>query len=75
MYEKNENFVKNNLDAMYNTIASSKNFTSVIIINIFNENSSDVTTFIFAKNTDAKNRKNRGLVNKVIFEFDDHLIL
>ena len=31
--------------------------------------------FTFAKNADAKNRKNKGLVNKVNFEFDDHLIL
>ena len=74
MYEKNENFVKNNFDPMYSTNASSKNFTTVIVINVFNENSSDMRMFIFAKNADVKNRKNRGLVKTVNFEFDDHLI-
>ncbi len=75
MYEENENFVKNNFDPMCSTIASSKNFTTVIVINVFNENSSDIRIFIFVKNADVKNKKNRGLVNKVNFEFDDHLIL
>ena len=31
--------------------------------------------FTFAKNADTKNKKNKGLVNKVNFELDDHLIL
>ena len=75
MYEKNENLVKNNFDPMYSTNPSSKNFTTVIVINVFNENSSDIRMFIFAKNADVKNRKNRGLVKTVNFEFDDHLIL
>ena len=75
MYEKNENLVKNNFDPMFSTNNSSKNFTIVIIINVFKENSSDIRMFIFAKNADVKNRKNKGLVNKVNFEFEDHLIL
>ena len=75
MYEKNENLVKNNFDPMFRTNNSSKNFTTVRIINVFNENSSDIRMFIFAKNADVKNRKNKGLVNKVNFELDDHLIL
>tara|TARA_B100000674_G_scaffold126734_1_gene97547 strand:- start:113 stop:340 length:228 start_codon:yes stop_codon:yes gene_type:complete len=75
MYEKNENLVKNNFDPMFNTNNSSRNFTTVRIINVFNENSSDIRMFIFAKNADVKNRKNKGLVNKVNFELDDHLIL
>ena len=75
MYEKNENLVKNNFDPMFSTNNSSRNFTTVRIINVFNENSSDIRIFIFAKNADVKNRKNKGLVNKVNFELDDHLIL
>ena len=75
MYEKNENLVKNNFEPMYSTNNSSKNFTTIRIINVFNENSSDIRMFIFAKNADVKNRKNKGLVNKVNFELDDHLIL
>ena len=75
MYEKNENLVKNNFDPMFSTNNSSRNFTTVRTINVFNENSSDIRMFIFAKNADVKNRKNKGLVNKVNFEFDDHLIL
>ena len=75
MYEKNENLVKNNFDPMFSTNNSSRNFTIVRIINVFNENSSDIKMFIFAKNADVKNRKNKGLVNKVNFELDDHLIL
>ena len=75
MYEKNENLVKNNFDPMFSTNNSSKNFTTVRIINVFNENNSDIRIFIFAKNADVKNRKNKGLVNKVNFELDDHLIL
>ena len=75
MYEKNENLVKNNFDPIYSTNASSKNFTTVRIINVLNENISDIRIFIFTKNADAKNRKNKGLVNKVNFEFEDHLIL
>ena len=76
MYEKNENLVKNNFEPMFSTNNSSKNFATVRIINnVFNENSSDIRMFIFAKNADVKNRKNKGLVNKVNFEFDDHLIL
>ena len=75
MYEKNENLVKNNFEPMYRTNNSSKNFTTIRIINVFNENSSDIRMFIFAKNADVKNRKNKGLVNKVNFELDDHLIL
>ena len=75
MNEKNENLVKNNFDPMFNTNNSSKNFTTVRIINVFNENSSDIRMFIFAKNADVKNKKNKGLVNKVNFELDDHLIL
>ena len=75
MYEKNENLVKNNFEPMFSTNNSSKNFTTVRIINVFNENNSDKRIFIFAKNADVKNRKNKGLVNKVNFEFDDHLIL
>ena len=75
MYEKNESLVKNNFDPMFNTNNSSKNFTTVRIINIFNENSSDIRILIFAKNADARNKKNKGFVNKVNFELDDHLIL
>ena len=75
MNEKNENLVKNNFDPMFNTNNSSKNFTTIRIINVFNENNSDIRMFIFAKNADVKNRKNKGLVNKVNFELDDHLIL
>ena len=75
MYEENENLVKNNFDPMFSTNNSSRNFTTVRIINVFNENSSDIRMFIFAKNADVKNRKNKGLVNKVNFELDDHLIL
>ena len=75
MYEKNENLVKNNFDPMLRTNNSSKNFTIVIIINVFKENSSDIRMFIFAINADVKNKKNKGLVNKVNFELDDHLIL
>ena len=75
MYEKNENLVKNNFEPMFSTNNSSRNFTTVRIINVFNENNSDIRMFIFAKNADVKNRKNKGLVNKVNFEFDDHLIL
>ena len=75
MYEKNENLVKNNFDPMFSTNNSSRNFTTIRIINVFNENSSDIKMFIFAKNADVKNRKNKGLVNKVNFELDDHLIL
>ncbi len=75
MYEENENLVKNNFDPMFSTNNSSRNFTTVRTINVFNENSSDIRMFIFAKNADVKNRKNKGLVNKVNFELDDHLIL
>ena len=75
MYEKNENLVKNNFDPMFSTNNSSRNFTTVRIINVFNENSSDITMFIFVKKADVKNKKNKGLVNKVNFELDDHLIL
>ena len=75
MYEKNENLVKNNFDPMLSTNNSSKNFTIVIIINVFKENISDIRMFIFAINADIKNKKNKGLVNKVNFELDDHLIL
>ena len=75
MYEKNENLVKNSFDPMFRTNNSSKNFTSVRIINVFNENNSDTRIFAFAKSADVKNRKNKGLVNKVNFELDDHLIL
>ena len=75
MYEENEYLVKNNFDPMFNTNNSSRNFTTVRIINVFNENSSDIRMFIFAKNADVKNKKNKGLVNKVNFELDDHLIL
>ena len=75
MYEKNESLVKNSFDPIFRTNNSSKNFTIVRIINVFNENNSDTRIFTFAKNADAKNRKNKGLVNKVNFEFDDHLIL
>ena len=75
MYEKNENLVKNNFDPMFSTNNSSRNFTTIRIINVFNENSSDIKMFIFAKNADVKNRKNKGLVNRVNFELDDHLIL
>ena len=75
MYEKNENLVKNNFEPMYRTNNSSKNFTTIRIINVFNENSSDIRMFIFAKKADVKNKKNNGLVNKVNFELDDHLIL
>lgn len=75
MYEKNESLVKNNFDPMFSTSNSSKNFTTVSIINVFNENDRDIRMFTFVKNADAKNRKNKGLVNKVNFELDDHLIL
>ena len=75
MYEKNDSFVKNSLDPMFSTNNSSRNFTTVRIMNVFNENNSDTRIFIFAKNADVKNRKNKGLVNKVNFELDDHLIL
>ena len=60
---------------MFSTNNSSRNFTTVRIINVFNENSKDIRIFTFAKNADVKNRKNKGLVNKVDFELDDHLIL
>ena len=75
MYEKNENLVKNNFDPMFSTNNSSRNFTTVRIINVFNENSRDIKMFTFAKKADVKNKKNKGLVNKVNFELDDHLIL
>ena len=75
MYEKNENLVKNNFDPMFSTNNSSRNFITVRIINVFNENSRDITMFTFAKKADIKNKKNKGLVNKVNFELDDHLIL
>ena len=75
MYEKNEILVKNNFDPMFSTNNSSRNFTTIRIISVFNENSSDIRMFIFAKKADVKNKKNRGLVNKVNFELDDHLIL
>ena len=75
MYEKNENLVKNNFEPMYSTNNSSKNFTTVRIINVFNENNSDRITFTFAKKAVVKNKKNKGLVNRVNFELDDHLIL
>ena len=75
MNEKNENLVKNNFDPMFNTNNSSKNFTMIRIINVFNENSSDMRMFTFTKKADVKNKKNRGLLNKVNFELDDHLIL
>ena len=54
MYEKNESFVKNSLDPMFRTNNSSKNFTSVRIINVFNEKNSDTRIFAFAKNADVK---------------------
>ena len=60
---------------MYSTIASSKNFTIMSIIKVSIDNISDIRIFIFAKNADTKNRKNKELVSKVNFEFDDHLIL
>ena len=60
---------------MLSTNNSSRNFTSVRIINILNENSSEIRMFRFAKKADVKNKKNKGLVNKVNFELDDHLIL
>ena len=41
MYEDNENLVKNNFDPMFSTNNSSRNFTTVRIINVFNENSSE----------------------------------
>jgi len=75
MHEQNETLVKNNFDPMFSTNNSSRNFTTTRIINVFSENSSDIRMFIFAKNADVKNRKNKGLVNKVNFELDDHLIL
>ena len=75
MYEKNESLVKNNFEPMFSTNSSSKNFTTVRIINVSNENNNDIRIFTFAKNADVKNRKNNGLVNKVNFELDDHLIL
>ena len=75
MYKKNENLVKNNFDPMLSTNNSSRNFTNVRIINILNENSSEIRMFRFAKKADVKNKKNKGLVNKVNFELDDHLIL
>ena len=75
MYEKNENLVKNNFEPMFSTNNSSKNFTTVRIINVSNENNNDIRIFTFAKNADVKNRKNNGLVNKVNLELDDHLIL
>ena len=75
MYEMNGSLVKNNFDPMFNTNNSSRNFTNVRIINILNENSSEIRMFRFAKKADVKNKKNKGLVNKVNFELDDHLIL
>ena len=75
MYEVNENLVKNSFDPMFSTKSSSKNFTTVRIMNIFNEDSRDIRIFKFAKKVDVKNKKNKGLVNKVNFELDDHLIL
>ena len=75
MYEKNEILVKNNFDPMFRTNNSSRNFTDVSTRNVFNENSSDARMFIFAKKAEVKNKKNKGLVNKVNFELEDHLIL
>ena len=75
MYEKNETLVKNNFDPMVSTNNSSRNFTTVRITNVFNENIRDIRMFTFAKKADVKNKKNKGLVNKVNFELDDHLIL
>ena len=75
MYEKNESLVKNSFDPMFRTNNSSRNFTTVRIINVFNENSRDIRIFMFAKKAEVKNKKNKGLVNKVNFELDDHLIL
>tara|TARA_B100001113_G_C20525605_1_gene369343 strand:+ start:242 stop:469 length:228 start_codon:yes stop_codon:yes gene_type:complete len=75
MYERNESLVKNNFDPIFITKNSSRNFTTVRIINVFNENSSDIRMFIFAKKAEVKNKKNKGLVNKVNFELEDHLIL
>ena len=75
MYEKNENLVKNNFDPMFSTNNSSRNFTTARIINVFNENSNDIRMFIFVKKADVKNKKNKGLVNSVNLELDDHLIL
>ena len=60
---------------MFSTNNSSRNFTTVRIINVFSENSRDIRMFTFAKKADVKNKKNKGLVNKVNFELDDHLIL
>ena len=75
MYENNESFVKNNFDPMFSTNNSRRNFTTVRIMYVFNENSRDIRIFTFAKKADVKNKKNRGLVNKVNLELDDHLIL
>ena len=75
MYEKNDNLVKNNFDPMFSTNNSSRNFTTARIKNVFSENISDIRMFIFAKKADVKNKKNKGFVNKVNFELDDHLIL
>ena len=60
MYEKNETLVKNNFDPMFSTNNSSRNFTTVRIINVFNENSIDIRMFTFAKNADVKNKKIKG---------------
>ena len=35
----------------------------------------ETNMFMFAINADTRKQKNNGLVNKVSFEFDDHLIL
>ena len=35
----------------------------------------EINIFMFAINADVRKQKNNGLVNKVSFEFDDHLIL
>ena len=61
----------NNFDPMFNTNNSSKNFITVRTTNVFNENNIDKRIFTFARNADVKNRKNKGLVNKVNFELDD----
>lgn len=54
---------------------SSKNFITISIIEILNESIIEIRIFTLVVKAEIKKQKNKGLVNKVSFEFDDHLIL
>ena len=69
MYEKNDTFVKNIFVPMYRTNASSINFKTTRITNVFTDKNSEIRMFMFPINADTKNRKNMGLVVRVNFEF------